>query len=289
MAGPASATLFGCVLPAQNASAWDHTYVASSCGHDWDCFGRSQFGHAIVSGSGNLDFADCLSHPRRQNIVLFGSVYAAIIYGVTGACHQAANRILYAVRQKPRVKVSAARGFGVSYAVYGDYGLLAWPERAQCLRMGRPSTPGQGSLSNIASSYAVFTPQYGGFGSDSLMSDYETDDDVPAEGPEERIDKIAAFYEASLSHPLPDALVQQLFAVKVEFRERQESLMRKLDHNEISRENYLRQFNAALAKMMEKNRELLGDSDFSRVYGEAGFQPEGLVNPNIFFADHNAA
>jgi hypothetical protein len=32
-----------------------------------------------------------------------------------------------------------------------------------------------------------------------------------------------------------------------------------------------------------------GDKDFSIVYGKAGFQPEGLIDPEIFLTDDEAA
>ena len=65
---------------------WDHTYVTSSHGHAWGCFGRSAGGTQIGSAVGNFDQADCLSQPNAQ---------AGIGYGSIGVCHQAANRILF--------------------------------------------------------------------------------------------------------------------------------------------------------------------------------------------------
>jgi len=66
MAGLVSATLEGFALPAQNAPFWDHTYVISSCGYRWECFGRDNGGHVITSGVGNSITAECLSHPRDE-------------------------------------------------------------------------------------------------------------------------------------------------------------------------------------------------------------------------------
>lgn len=65
---------------------WDHTYVRSSDGHRWRCWGRDSGGKEICSGQGDSAVADCLSQPKSQ---------AGITYSVTGVCHQTANRILY--------------------------------------------------------------------------------------------------------------------------------------------------------------------------------------------------
>lgn len=111
--------------------AADHTYVTSSEGHVWSCFGRGHGGKQICSGIGNIDQADCLSKPDSK---------AGIVYAVTGVCHQAANRILY-----PSGKtVSAARGYRWSVFAYGTYGkdpltgtsyspaVHPWPELIAC-------------------------------------------------------------------------------------------------------------------------------------------------------------
>ena len=98
----------------------DHTYVTSSDGYTWPCFGRSQGGSLICSGVGNTAKANCLSNP--------GGRFAGIIYGITGVCHQAANRVLYPSGQT----VSRARGYMASFALYGTYGRRSWPELAVC-------------------------------------------------------------------------------------------------------------------------------------------------------------
>lgn len=109
----------------------DHTYVTSSAGHTWPCFGRGNGGTQICHGFGNVEIAACLSNPNSQ---------AGIVYGVTGVCHQTANRIVYPSRQT----VSAAQGYRWSIFTYGSYGKEAltlrpfsplhypWPELAAC-------------------------------------------------------------------------------------------------------------------------------------------------------------
>lgn len=117
-------TLQGWAIPIQQEGplSWaDHTYVVSSDGRRWGCWGGSDGGHKICEGEGSADTADCLSQP-------FG--VAEIVYAVTGVCHQTANRILRALRQT----VSGAQLYPASWALYGAYGsggvagMLAWKQ-----------------------------------------------------------------------------------------------------------------------------------------------------------------
>ena len=100
----------------------DHTYVKSSNGHVWPCWGRSTGGTQICAGTDNTTQADCLSQPKSE---------AGIAYGRTGVCHQTANRILYPSGQT----VSRAKGYRGSVFFWGTYGLGAfpWRELQNCL------------------------------------------------------------------------------------------------------------------------------------------------------------
>ena len=89
---------------------WDHTYVTSTHGHAWGCHGRNAGGLSVCSGDAIIQFAECLADADGE---------AGIDYGITGLCHQIANRILY-----PSGKtVISARGARLSVVVYGLYGL----------------------------------------------------------------------------------------------------------------------------------------------------------------------
>jgi hypothetical protein len=83
MAGVPSAWLVGWATPAQFNPNVDHTYVVSSCGLRWGCWGRDQGGMPIRGAAGSSQLADCLSQPNSQ---------AGILYAITGVCHQTANR-----------------------------------------------------------------------------------------------------------------------------------------------------------------------------------------------------
>jgi len=87
----------------------DHTYVTCSGGFAWPCWGRSSGGRRISSGTGSSARANCISLPNST---------AGIIYGVTGVCHQTANRILFPAG----TTVSDARGYWASVLLFGHYG-----------------------------------------------------------------------------------------------------------------------------------------------------------------------
>jgi hypothetical protein len=109
----------------------DHTYVVSSHGQIWPCHGRSTGGTLICRGTGNTAEAACLSQTNGQ---------AGIVYGITGVCHQTANRILLPSGQT----VSRAHGYRGSCYMWGTYGLEIttgrcysppsnpWPELQTC-------------------------------------------------------------------------------------------------------------------------------------------------------------
>lgn len=102
-------TLNGWAVPLEYLKFWDHTYVLSSDGYKWPCWGRDAGGKNIASGSGDSSIANCLSQINS---------HAGIEYGVTGVCHQTANRILYPAG----ITVSAANGYGLTFFLYGTWG-----------------------------------------------------------------------------------------------------------------------------------------------------------------------
>ena len=111
------ASLYGWAIKISWLGA-DHTYVTSSDGFAWGCWGRSSGGKTICASTGSSGKANCISQP--------GST-AGLIYGITGVCHQTANRILYPAR----AIVSDAAGYWASILLYGTYGtsLAEWEIR----------------------------------------------------------------------------------------------------------------------------------------------------------------
>lgn len=97
--------------------AADHTYVeCGTGGKAWGCWGGKTGGTAFNSGTGSTKRADCIAKPNERAGIT--------CYLVNGVCHQAANRILLPAG----ILVSAARGYGVSSALFGTYGKVGfWP------------------------------------------------------------------------------------------------------------------------------------------------------------------
>ena len=125
-------TLTGYAIPVIGLGFVDHTYVEASNGFTCGCFGRSAGGSVVCSGHGNVDQAACLATP---------ALTAGIDYGVTGVCHQSANRILWPAG----LNVLSAKGARGSVYAWGLYGLdpttrrkcspatTPWSELAVCL------------------------------------------------------------------------------------------------------------------------------------------------------------
>lgn len=90
----------------------DHTYVVFE--HPevrLGCWGRYNGGTQISQGLGNLDQMIAAATP---------SGHADIIYGITGVCHQTANRILKGAGSAETVH--KATGYGITSLLYGTYG-----------------------------------------------------------------------------------------------------------------------------------------------------------------------
>jgi hypothetical protein len=149
-------TLSGNAMPAQfNGANWDHTYVESDDGQKWGCFGRDSGGRLLASAKGDSAFANCLSFQRRLAsglVVAPGySIYADIIYGVTGVCHQAANRILHPAAG---IDVASANGYRQSLFLYTRFGAIGgiplqvpWSQLSHCSKL-HPQAP-SGNTSQV--------------------------------------------------------------------------------------------------------------------------------------------
>lgn len=104
----------GFAIPVDGLTFLDHTYVHIEKEDQslikYGCWGRADDGRQICEGTGDVADAEMIATP---------SGLAGIVYGVTGVCHQTANRILYPAQ----VTVMQAGGYAISSAIYGTYGL----------------------------------------------------------------------------------------------------------------------------------------------------------------------
>ena len=108
----------------------EHTYVVIEKVMRAGCHGRSQGGRLLESSPGDVRMAICLAQPDGG---------AGVRYGISGVCHQAANRILYAAG----TSTLRARGARQSLMAWGLYGIAddgsayspathPWTELANC-------------------------------------------------------------------------------------------------------------------------------------------------------------
>ena len=117
-------------MPTRGARIVDHTYVVVDGVHRFGCHGRFVGGNVIARGVGNVDLGRCLAAIDGK---------AGIRYGLSGVCHQTANRILLPARKV----VHRAIGFKGSVLVWGLFGRqghrhhsprsFPWPELNGCV------------------------------------------------------------------------------------------------------------------------------------------------------------
>jgi hypothetical protein len=251
--GHPNADLTAWTVPVTLLPVWDHTYVTSSCGFRWGCYGRDYGGHPLAMAPGNSIAANCLSQPNS---------WAGIRYGFTGVCHQMANRILYPAG----LTVIGARGYGLTLGRYTAHGRGPWPEKAACLP---PPL--------VISSSAGATIQTG--------------DDPPIKGPATMtpaspesppVDEFVAFAKATLGGDLDDKTAVALAIIQARLRIEADEMVARYDNGELSPEAYLEEHTVALRKAMKASEALLGRRRFLIVFGDAGDHPEGLIDRDKF-------
>jgi hypothetical protein len=252
-----SATLQGWVIPLVGVPYGEHTYVTSSCGLVWGCWGGASGGSSLSSGLGSSIIADCLAQPNGL---------AGIRYGLTGVCHQIANRILHPAG----ISVAGTQMYMLSAMTYGRYGRFSWPELSVCyaggtiLALGAPAAAP--SRRNPSSTIGVYN---------SPVSNT-----VATEGP--NVAEFLALVEATLAYRVDQPTLAKLAAIQANLQHTQAEIASWLDAGEIKPEQYLELLNTLLRSAMEQSRILLGDERFYAVFGEAGKNPEGLVDRATF-------
>lgn len=268
MAGVPSATLEGWAIAAQRTPWWDHTYVVSSCGLRWGCFGRSAGGSQLAAGTGSSLIADCLSQPASAPGVV-PWVYAGLRYGIDGVCHQAANRILF----PSGTTVAACAGYPWSVWTYGAYP-MPWPELQICAPSGTLFAP-SGSL----------TPAIQGDPMDSKTTYDRTVTKLPSSNyaPEMvQAIELAALVKLRLGRTLDDKLFFELTKAQDQLRQQRQWLASELASGKISQEAYLLLLGNALEQSKRVVIGLLGHEDFAIIFGAAANHPGELVDREAF-------
>src|SRR5260370_807296 len=227
MAGVPSATLQGWMMPLIVAPYGEHTYVTSDCGLSWGCWGRRIGGTALSAAMGSSIVADCLSQPNSQ---------ADIRYGLTGVCHQTANRILHPAG----ITVAGCQGYGLSVFTFGTYGLGPWPQLSACYPAGTILAPGttampQSMARNLLPRITVY----------NLTPSTTTAQEVPP------VAELRALIESALGHPIEKATLKGLVTVQADLRRNQSQITRWLGSAERTAEQYLELVNTAVRSAIE--------------------------------------
>jgi len=268
MPGDPFATLEGWAVAAANTPRWDHTYVTSSCGYAWGCWGRFSGGISLGSGTGSSFVAECLSQPNSE---------AGIRYLRTGVCHQTANRILHPAAP---LTVSNARGYPVSVALFGVYGLGAWPAKTTCYastqstQIGGTTVAGSGTPKVSRGSGMLRKQAY-----DQAV--YQPSDDAD-DGEAVRLRELYALVQLGLGRDLSPAVFRAVAERQAYMRRQQEELVKLLDAHRLEAAAYADRLRGVLESWADDTRGLIGSDDFRAIFGDS--DPPGLVDKDVFLA-----
>jgi hypothetical protein len=232
----------------------DHSYVTSSEGHVWPCAGRSKGGSVICSGSGSAWLAHCLAGAYSR---------AGIIYNVTGWCHQMANRIL----RPAGVDVSAARGYRLSYFLWGRYGRDAshdgtWPELHHCSELEAPA-----ALHEEGAPFLSPSEPPGA----TLMS-------VPT--------RLERMIDEHLGEDYASDKRARLHELAAVTEHEQDELVNAFQSKRITPEQYLERFTRLVGHLFAGYEGILGHEDFVRLFGVPPEHALDLLDPELFRQAH---
>ncbi len=252
----ASATLEGYAIFARVPL---HTYVRSSCGAVWGCWGSSTGGRSVCNGNGSSIQAACIE----------GGDNAGIFYYVTGVCHQTANRILWPAGVV--LPDGAHADIRSSYFLYDEYGKNfpgwpLWPDRANICSHGN-----SGPSSGTGSSSHSPSPR-----SSSMTFGFQQG------GPNPR-SRMARLLEAGLGHSVDLETCDQLIDLQAQLQTRQQELARLLLTKEIGRERYISELDRVMKDISSIGEKILGQSEFHKVFGE--FRVHNLGDAEKFVSD----
>ncbi len=271
------ATLYGHAVIIKGLNA-DHTYVTSSDGNRWGCWGRDSGGHEICSGRGSVTEADCLSQ---------SSSHAGLVYGITGVCHQTANRILFPAK----VIVNKAKGYWASVTVYGTYGtanlisLYEWKKRKDrcCKRKDELEPSDAEELSKapvqderLAAYLENVDTMYSEEMRDTKEAGTDSDNKINVLGNE-----LALMADFRLGGMKKDLTIKTLQDVQAEMILKKERLDAQLNEKHISAAQYADEVNANIPTLLNESKQHLGEGTYMKLFGAAPDSAFQIVNPQI--------
>jgi hypothetical protein len=97
--------------------------------------------------------------------------------------------------------------------------------------------------------------------------------------------ELSALVELGLGGRLDPKTFDELASIQFALRAEQEKLAGLLESGKLDPKQYLSSLNAVLRRAMEQSHKVLGGERFLAIFGEAGLQPENLVDPETFFGE----
>jgi hypothetical protein len=97
-----------------------------------------------------------------------------------------------------------------------------------------------------------------------------------------RLAELSALVELGLGTKLNVETFSKLAEIQFSLRQEQKKLATILQDGKITEKQYLGYFNSALSNAINQTQKLLGPDRFKAIFGEAGYQPEQLIDPEIF-------
>lgn len=98
-------------------------------------------------------------------------------------------------------------------------------------------------------------------------------------------DEFPQLVEKSLGYKPSPEVMRMLLSARNELRTRQNVLENLLSDQKITKELYLDRLISALYKWSRRAQTILGNEQFFKVFGEAGFHPEGLIDRETFLRE----
>lgn len=244
-------------------SPFFHTYVLSSAQDIWGCHGGSTSGRRLCKGHGPIVLARCLE----------GGDEAGIYYLRTGVCHQIANRILAAAGIE--IPISADAQVRGSQFTYGKFGRnhswvpadKRWPDRWNSC-----NSPVPGASAGSASSDSTHLSN----GISSMTRTAPLNPDPRSE--------LFSLIEVGLGHPVEKRKFAALAAMREHLQDKMDQLSDLLMNRKIDPSTYLEDLDKALIEASHTGEEILGYTDFHKIFGE--LRVNKLGDARAFIAEY---
>lgn len=243
----------------------DHTYVTSDDGLTWPCWGGQSGGRKLCSATGSSKQANCLSQTDS---------HAGIIYGVSGVCHQTANRILYPAN----VTVSNAKGYWASWLTYGTYGtpnpiaLAEWLIRVNfCMATNNEKL----SKSVSEEDSDELTKQIISLYQSHSNSNVNPDINVLLQ------EEHSLVMKHKLGDQFNDVISEEVLALRKKFNADKQELDSLLEARKISSESYTEDVNLLVIKLQQEVGKVLGSNNYNTVFGSSIEEPINIIDLDI--------